>query len=146
MQKDTLSEYLQGALAGRMIESPARFGDCPVLHNDTPRGDMSVQVETPKSVAAGGEVELSVKVSNFLQRKVRGEVILHGEDAVRDASYDFHAAFMLREAQSGIAVAFNWRAPSYATQVRWSAVIHFDQCPGIGMPRCSDTVVVVPAN
>lgn len=142
-RKNSFGEYLQGALAGKLIENPARLSHLPDLEPEAAR-DSVVHLGVPASVPPGSDVEIAVHVRNYLRANVRGGLILRGEEEVRDVSYDFQAPLTFEEQRAGVSVVFKWRVPSYPTKIKWSAMIHFDQHMGIGMPLCVDTEVSAP--
>jgi len=140
-RKNPLGEYLQGALAGKMIVSPAKVRECP-RGDDVFPNDTLVQVVVPPAVTIGSTHEITVRVRNYKPGQARGEVTLHGEDLDRGTAYDFQAPFRVEPDQPGACIVFSWTVPRYPTKVKWSASIAFDGQMGIGMSGCTAATLV----
>jgi len=141
--KDSLGYYLQGALAGKMIESPAKVGECRGCAKEAPR-ELGAYISSPEQVTTGEEVHICVRINNIWSEHCQGRVQLQGEDRARNASYEFQAAFTLQQHSDGICITFTWRAPRYATRVEWSATVTMEGRMGVDLPSCSGVTSVTP--
>lgn len=141
--KNSLGYYLQGALAGKLIESPAKVGACRGCFKDAPKGQ-GVYVSSPETVAIGAEASICVRVNNVRDENCQGRVQLVGEDLARNASYEFQAAFTLQQGSEGTCITFTWRAPRYATRVEWAATVTIEGRMGVDLPSGSGTTNVTP--
>jgi hypothetical protein len=141
-QKNQMGEYLQGALAGKMIESPARVSECPDGFENFPR-DVYIHVTVPTVVAKGSHNEISILVKNYQAGATRGVVTLQGEDLDRRTDYDFQAPFTIAPQQPGTCLVFTWPVPRFPAKIEWSASVTFEGQRGLGQPGCSATTRVV---
>jgi len=139
--KHPLNEYLQGALAGKMIESPARVGECPTDNNSFPGGAV-VQIIAPPVVTTGSSHEVSVRIRNAQSVRAKGVVALQGEDLDRDISYDFQAPFHIAPDQPGAGIVFSWAVPRFRSKIKWSASVTFDGQTCVGLKGRSTTTQV----
>jgi hypothetical protein len=139
--KDSLGYYLKGALAGKNIDSPAKVGECRECYKGID-SELAVYVSAPQLVTVGDEVNVCVRINNFLNQSSTGRVVLQGEDLDRGATYDFQSNFCLKQGCAGSCITFRWRAPRHAALVKWSATVHFDEKMGVGLPDCTGTTTV----
>lgn len=139
--KDSLGYYLKGALAGKLIESPAKIGACRGCFKDAPK-DQWVYISSPETVTVGSEVAVCVRVNNVRNVDCQGRVQLVGEDLAHNASYEFQAPFTLQQGSDGVCITFSWRPPRYATRVQWSATVTIEARMGVDLPTCSGTTIV----
>ena len=142
-RSDSLGYYLKGALAGKLIDSPANVGECRHCSKGAD-SDSAIFVQAPGEVSAGESVNVCVRINNFLERTGKGCVVLQGEDLERGTNYYFHASFNMDQDCDGTCVTFRWRAPVHATQIKWSTTIQFDKKMGIGVPDCTRMTTVFP--
>lgn len=139
--KHPLGEYLQGALAGKMIENPAKVDECTTDHKSFPK-DAVVQVVVPPVVTTGSSHEVSVRIRNAQSAWTKGVVALQGEDLERDFSYEFQAPFHIAPDQPGACIVFSWAVPRYRSKIKWSASVAFDGQTGVGLTGSSITTQV----
>lgn len=144
-QEQHLDEYLKGALAGKFIDSVGRQVECQTVFSTHETGDV-LQLKAPEHLSTSSRLDLCVCVRNFLQRKTCGTLLLRGEDVSRGATYEFEAPVRFDADGPACCIAFNWKAPSYATRVKWSASVHLENQMGLSMPVCSGTTVVSAAD
>lgn len=123
--KHPFGEYLQGALAGKMIESPAKVGECPIDHESFPQ-DALVQIVVPPVVTTGSFQDISVRIRNAQTEGIKGVVTVQGEDLNRDIGYDFQAPFLISPGQPGACIVFSWAVPRFRSKIKWSASVTLD--------------------
>jgi hypothetical protein len=140
-QKNLLGEYLQGALAGKMIESPAKVGDCPESLDSFPK-DAFVHIVVPVAASTGSNQKVTVRVRNYQAGRAQGVVTLQGEELDRGTSYDFQAPFTIDSDQQVARIVFNWAVPVFPTKVKWSASVAFEGQMGVGLSECSAATIV----
>lgn len=139
--KQPLGEYLQGALAGKMIESPAKVDECTTDNEFFPM-DAVVQVVVPPVVTTGSSHEVSVRIRNAQSVWTKGVVTLQGEDLDRDCSYEFQAPFHIAPDQPGACIVFSWAVPRFRSKIKWSASATLDGRMGVGLSGSSTTTRV----
>jgi hypothetical protein len=140
--KTQLGEYLQGALAGKLIENPAKVSESPGLFENFPR-DAFIRVAAPLTVSVDSHQEISILIKNCRSGAVGGIVALRGEEHERGTIYDFQTAFTINPQQPGTCVTFNWSSPRFPTKITWTTSVVLAGQMGIGLPGCSATTVVV---
>lgn len=145
-QKNRLVEYLQGALAGKMIENSARV-DAYAANLAPWPGEAFIQVHVPPATTTGSREDIIVRIRNYQSTAVSGVVTLLGEDLVRGMTYDFQAPFKIDFGQPEACIVFRWGVPRFPTKIQWSASIDFDGQMGVGLSRCTvATIVTDPAH
>jgi hypothetical protein len=141
-QKNQLGTYLQGALAGKMIESPAKVSECPDGFENFPQ-DVYIHVAVPTLVTAGSHHNISIRVRNLQAGRTKGVVTLQGEDLDHRTDYDFQAPFKIEPQQPGTCIVFNWSVPRFPAKIKWHASVSFEGPFGLGQPSSSATTRVV---
>ena len=139
--KHPFGEYLQGALAGKMIESPAKVAECPIDQESFPR-DALVQIVVPPIVTTGSSQEISVRIRNAQAEGIKGVVTLQGEDLNRDIGYDFQAPFLITPGQPAACIVFSWPVPRFRSKIKWSASFTLDGQIGSSLSVDSTTTLV----
>lgn len=140
-QKQSLAEYLKGALASHHIVNTGKkinCEDCPQPEKD---GGLLVLV-APKVVVADQICDLRLRINNPTNGAFSGTILLSGSGNIRRRAYEFTAPFHFSVGERAFCLAFQWHAPDYPTHIEWSVTLQGYGQMGLSVSRVSETVVV----